>query len=190
MRRLLDASVPISAIAVNVSFRDLESMPLAQHVRDILADNGLRGDQLKLELTESDIMRNVDQTLATLEQIRALGVRIAVDDFGTGFSSLAYLRMLPLDTLKIDASFVAAMENEANAKSIVETIVSLGKVLNLKLVAEGVETFVETELLRQLNVDYLQGWYFSRSVKENALAQTLARLQSPGPTASTDPSQC
>ncbi len=177
MRRMLDAGLPVSEVAVNVSFRDLESKKLAELVKSVLLQYDLRGEHLKLELTERDIMRDVEHTRQALDELRQLGVRIAVDDFGTGFSSLAYLRILPLDTLKIDASFVAAMEAEGNSRSIVETIVSLGKALHLHLVAEGVETEGQAELLKALGVDYLQGWLYSKSIPESQLAGTLQQLR-------------
>lgn len=179
MRKWLDAGVPVAAVAVNISFRDIESIGLAERVEEVLAANGLSGEQLKIELTESDIMRDVVQTRKTLERLRRLGVRIAVDDFGTGFSSLAHLHMLPLDTLKIDASFVSGIDTDANAQSITQTIVALGRALRLRLVAEGVETAGQRDRLKELGVDYMQGWYFSKAIGEAQLAAAIAQLTRP-----------
>lgn len=179
MRKLIDGGVPVAAVAVNISFKDIESIGLAERVEEVLAANGLRGEQLKIELTESDIMRDVVQTRQTLERLRQLGVRIAVDDFGTGFSSLAHLHMLPLDTLKIDASFVCVIDTDANAQSIAQTIIALGRALRLRLVAEGVETAGQRDQLKELGVDYMQGWFFSKAVGETQLPAVIASLAQP-----------
>jgi EAL domain-containing protein (putative c-di-GMP-specific phosphodiesterase class I) len=119
---------------------------------------------LELEITESLIMEDVKGNIASLQAIRAMGVTIAIDDFGTGFSSLSYLAKLPVDTLKIDRSFVIDMTAGPEGLALVSTIISLAHSLKLKVVAEGVETEEQSRLLRLLNYDEMQGFLFSQPV--------------------------
>jgi EAL domain-containing protein (putative c-di-GMP-specific phosphodiesterase class I) len=119
---------------------------------------------LELEITESLIMEDVKHNIASLQAIRALGVMIAIDDFGTGFSSLSYLAKLPVDTLKIDRSFVIDMTAGPEGLALVSTIINLAHSLKLKVVAEGVETEEQSRLLRLLNCDEMQGYLFSKPV--------------------------
>ena len=119
---------------------------------------------LELEITESLIMEDVKHTIASLAAIRALGITIAIDDFGTGFSSLGYLAKLPVDTLKIDRSFVEEMTSAPEGLALVSTIINLAHSLKLKVVAEGVETEEQSRLLRLLSCDEIQGFLFSRPV--------------------------
>lgn len=174
LRRMIDAGLPIKSIALNMPLHDLESFDIVEKIQRVLTLNQLTGENLKIELTERDIMKNVSQTKKVLDSLRSLGVRIAIDDFGTGFSSLAYLHLLPLDTLKIDASFVSSLEKDSSARAIVRAIVSLGKALDLKVVAEGVETESQLQALKDYGVDYTQGWLFSRAVSERELPNSLA----------------
>ena len=117
-----------------------------------------------MEITESVIMGDVKHSIATLQAIRAMGVTIAIDDFGTGFSSLSYLAKLPVDTLKIDRSFVIGMTVGPEGLALVSTIISLAHALKLKVVAEGVETEEQSSLLRLLDCDEMQGFLFSQAV--------------------------
>jgi EAL domain-containing protein (putative c-di-GMP-specific phosphodiesterase class I) len=119
---------------------------------------------LELEITESLVMADVKHSIASLEKIRAMGVTIAIDDFGTGFSSLSYLSKLPVDTLKIDRSFVIDMTTGHQGMSLVSTIINLAHSLKLKVVAEGVETEEQSRLLRLLTCDEMQGFLFSKPV--------------------------
>jgi len=119
---------------------------------------------LELEITESLIMEDVKHSIASLTAIRALGVTIAIDDFGTGFSSLSYLAKLPVDTLKIDRSFVIDMTTGADGLALVSTIINLAHSIKLKVVAEGVETEEQSRLLRLLGCDEMQGFLFSKPV--------------------------
>ena len=119
---------------------------------------------LELELTESLIMEDVTHSITSLQAIRAMGITIAIDDFGTGFSSLAYLAKLPVDTLKIDRSFIIDMTASPAGLSLVSTIINLAHSLNLKVVAEGVETEEQQRLLTLLNCDEMQGYLFSKPV--------------------------
>lgn len=171
LRKMLDAELPIRSVSVNIPISGLESSVLIEQIVHALKSNRLTGDHLKIEITESELMKNVTQAKLTLEAIRSLGVRIAIDDFGTGYSSLSYLNVLPIDTLKVDASFVASIEFDETAKSIVTTIVGLAKSLKLEVVAEGVETIQQVDILKDLKIEYLQGWFFSKSRSESDLIE-------------------
>ena len=133
-------------------------------MREALGDIGDDGGGVDLEVTESLLMTDVDESIEKLRALRALGMRMALDDFGTGYSSLAYLSKLPLDTLKIDRSFVHGMTENADYTSIISTIISLAQALRLKVVAEGVETEQQAQLLRLLRCDQVQGYLFSPPV--------------------------
>jgi len=144
--------------------------PAARH-RNFIADVGQAvgidaraAAGLELEITESVIMEDVNHNIASLQAIRAMGVTIAIDDFGTGFSSLSYLAKLPVDTLKIDRSFVIDMTAGPEGLALVSTIINLAHSLKLKVVAEGVETEEQSRLLRLLNCDEMQGFLFSKPV--------------------------
>jgi EAL domain-containing protein (putative c-di-GMP-specific phosphodiesterase class I) len=126
-----------------------------------------------LEITESLIMRDVDANIRTLRVIRDMGVEIAVDDFGTGYSSLSYISRLPINTLKIDRAFIMNMTSNPDDLSIVSTIISLGHSLELKVVAEGVETEEQANLLRLLKCDEFQGYLYSPAVPAEQVAQFL-----------------
>jgi EAL domain-containing protein (putative c-di-GMP-specific phosphodiesterase class I) len=145
-------------IAVNVSALQLRQRSFVEDVQSALGgqDNGV-----DLEITESLLMEDIEESIRKLRALREAGASIALDDFGTGYSSLAYLSRLPIDTVKIDRSFVHAMTQSADATSIVSTIISLAQALRLKVVAEGVETEEQSRLLRLLRCDQMQGYLFS-----------------------------
>ena len=125
-------------------------------------------------------MDDMQQTIASLQAIRSLGIKIAIDDFGTGFSSLGYLSKLPIDTLKIDRMFVTGMNTDPNGLSLVSTIISLAHSLQLNVVAEGVETDEQSNLLRLLKCDEMQGYLFSKPVPVDVLeAKFLTRIAQP-----------
>lgn len=152
-------------IRVNVATRQLSDSSLVEDVQSALADSGLNPRSLALEVTESSIMGNAQQTVATLERLKAMNVGLEVDDFGTGYSSLSYLQRLPFDTLKIDRSFVREMISENGSLDIVKAILQLAHSLKLEVVAEGVETELQSCKLRELGCDYLQGYLFSKPVE-------------------------
>ena len=135
--------------------------------------SGLPPECRELEITESMIMGDVEHTIRVLKSIKALGVRIAVDDFGTGYSSLSYLQRLPIDTLKIDRSFVSGCDRGGKAMAIPHAIIFLGKALNLHIVAEGVETEAEREILTVCGCHEFQGYLFSRPMQAAALGDYL-----------------
>jgi EAL domain-containing protein (putative c-di-GMP-specific phosphodiesterase class I) len=158
------AGLPVVRIAVNVSPLQVRNAGFVAEIKEAIAIDAHAGAALELEITETTIMKDLEYTIATLQEIRALGVTIAMDDFGTGFSSLKYLAKLPLDILKIDRSFVVDMASGPRGLALVSTIISLGQALNLTLVAEGVETEEQSRLLRLLRCDEMQGYLYGRPV--------------------------
>ena len=162
-------------IAVNVSQLQLRRKTFVEDVRAALRAEGADGGGVDLEITESLLMHDVDESIRKLAALRDLGLRISLDDFGTGFSSLAYLSRLPLDTLKIDRGFVQGMTETPHDTSIVGTIISLAQALRLKVVAEGVETEQQAQLLRLLRCDQGQGFLFSRPVPAEEIEALLKK---------------
>jgi diguanylate cyclase (GGDEF)-like protein/PAS domain S-box-containing protein len=162
------AGLPAVRIAVNVSPLQLRNRGFIDEIRGAIGINAEAAAGLELEITETMIMTDLEHSIATLQEIRDLGVDIAIDDFGTGFSSLKYLAKLPIDTLKIDRSFIVDMTSGPSGLALVSTIINLGQALNLKLVAEGVETEEEARLLRLLRCDEMQGFLFGRPVPGDA----------------------
>jgi EAL domain-containing protein (putative c-di-GMP-specific phosphodiesterase class I) len=158
------AGLPAVRIAVNVSPLQLRNHEFTDEIKQVIGVDAHGAAGLELEITESVVMADLARNIGSLEEIRALGVPIAIDDFGTGFSSLRYLAKLPVDTLKIDRSFVVDMAAGPVGLALVSTIISLGHSLNLKLVAEGVETEEQARLLRLLRCDEMQGYLFSPPV--------------------------
>jgi EAL domain-containing protein (putative c-di-GMP-specific phosphodiesterase class I) len=149
-------------VAVNLSARLLRDPELPDQVRDRLRRAGLPGDVLELEVTESAVMANTGEAMRILTQLRQIGVRVSVDDFGTGHSSLAYLRQLPVDHLKIDRSFVRDIAVNPRDASIVRSVIDLGHTLGLELIAEGVEDAETRDLLVELGCDQGQGFFLGR----------------------------
>jgi len=160
-------------VSVNVSGRQLDNDSLVDDVRAALSSSGLPAESLIIEVTETALMRNVEATATRLQALKILGVRIAVDDFGTGFSSLAYLRQFPVDCLKIDRMFTNAITSSPESKALVSTLVQLGKDLGLSVLAEGVETTEEMDLLRNARVDQAQGFLLARPLDATAFEVQL-----------------
>ena len=148
------------SVAVNLSARQLQDPGLVDEVAGILRRTGLDAGRLVLEVTESLVMQDPDQTIQRLRALRALGVGLAIDDFGTGFSSLSYLRTLPVDTVKIDRSFIADLDRAAGA-ALVQGIVELAHSLGLAVVAEGIETPEQADALQRFGCDFAQGFHFA-----------------------------
>jgi len=161
-------------VSVNVSARQFQSGDFAELIRGALARHGLAAHQLQIEVTESAIMHNPERAAATMQAIRALGVPIAIDDFGTGFSSLAYLARFPANGLKIDKSFVRAMDSGAGM-AIVEATVAIANALNMKVTAEGVETAAQRDALVECGSQRLQGYLFDKPLTSDELLQRLAK---------------
>jgi EAL domain-containing protein (putative c-di-GMP-specific phosphodiesterase class I) len=144
-------------------------------VRDALTISGLPAQLLELELTESILLQDVDSTIATLQGLKALGVKLSIDDFGTGYSSLSYLKRLAVDKLKIDQSFVRDMLTDADGASIVKAIVQLGHNLQLTVIAEGVETESQRQALTEMGCDEAQGYLISRPAPAEACLALLTQ---------------
>jgi len=151
-------------VAVNVSGAQFYQSDLVNYVAKCLKDSGLKPHNLELEVTESVFMDDIQQTIETLQQLHALGVELAIDDFGTGYSSLSYLRQFPIDRLKIDQSFIRNALNNHDDAAIARTIVRLGHSLNLKVIAEGVETKEHEAFLAEEKCDEVQGFRYSRPI--------------------------
>jgi diguanylate cyclase len=161
-------------IGVNVSAMQLHRSDFAERVLRLVSDSGVGADALELEITESVIMQDLDAGIRILTRLREAGVHIAVDDFGTGYSSLRYLAKLPLDSLKIDQSFVFTMLEDSSSMAIVSMVISLAHALKLDVVAEGVDAAPQIAALRRLGCDQLQGFLLSMPVSEAATARLLA----------------
>ena len=150
-------------MAVNVSPRQLRSPQFVDALAAVLSSSELPASALRLEIIESALVDEWGPQLASIDGLRALGVALAVDDFGTGYSSLAYLTSLPVSTVKIDRSFVAALDDEdPRAKAVVAAIVGMARALDLEVIAEGVESTTQLEVLRGLGVPLGQGFLWSR----------------------------
>ncbi len=163
---LTGIKVPIS---VNVSEQQLEVANFAKLVADTLVATGLDAEYLQLEITESGIMKSVDKNISLFNILRIMGVKIALDDFGTGYSSLSYIQRLPIDTLKIDKSFMDEIVKKNEKSLIIGDIISIAHRLNMKIVAEGVETDVQLQYLRKHACDYIQGYLFSKPLDEQTM---------------------
>jgi EAL domain-containing protein (putative c-di-GMP-specific phosphodiesterase class I) len=153
---------------VNVSGVQMSDPGFAQRVRDILQTHGMHPTQLNLEVTES-ILMDIAGVLPTMNELGQSGVKLSIDDFGTGYSSLSYLHSLPINSLKIDRSFIARLDEQGNGEEIVRSIITLGKALGKSLVAEGVETDFQLNWLRRLHCEEGQGFLFSRPVPQSSI---------------------
>jgi diguanylate cyclase (GGDEF)-like protein/PAS domain S-box-containing protein len=159
-----NAGMPPITVCVNVSARQFREKNLVSRVVSALRESGLRPEYLELELTESLIMQDVDRAVATMEKLQLLGVKISIDDFGTGYSSLSALKTFPVARLKIDKSFITNVSCDENDKAVACAVISLGQKLNLRVIAEGVETDDQVAFLRANNCDEMQGYHFSKPV--------------------------
>jgi diguanylate cyclase (GGDEF)-like protein len=163
-------SVAIERISVNVSQHQFDSGELPSGVRELLLRYGVAGDRLEIEVTESVLGGDIDSVRRQLHELRDLGVLIAMDDFGTGYSSLSQLRTLPIDVMKIDRAFVKDLASDTNAVAIARTIVTLARALGLHIVAEGIETQAQAELLADMGCDQFQGFLYSKAVPASECA--------------------
>ncbi len=163
------------AVSVNISARQFALPDLPLRVAGVLQETGLPPERLELEITEGVAMQDIARTIEVLAELKQLGVKFAVDDFGTGFSSLNYLKRFPLDKLKIDQSFVHGLPADENDAAITRAVIALGQSLKLKVIAEGVETRAQLELLREQGCDGYQGDYFSKPLPAQEFARLIAR---------------
>lgn len=164
-------------LAVNISASQFSHGSLMQVVKRALELSGLNPARLELEITESLLIQDALSTRTTLNELRAMGIRVALDDFGTGYSSLAYLRNFPLNQLKIDRSFVAALQDDSSARAIVSAIIQLANALNLETTAEGIESPREADILRECGCHLGQGYLFAAPMPEHALLEFAAAHQ-------------
>lgn len=162
-------------IAVNVSGEQFQQSDIVSHTRKVLQETGINPHLLELEVTESAFMEDIQQTVRILKDLHALGVELAIDDFGTGYSSLSYLRQFPIDRLKIDQSFIRNALNNTDDAAIARTIIGLGRSLNLKIIAEGVETKEHEEFLVAEGCDEVQGYRYSRPIPDYQMKDFMAR---------------
>jgi diguanylate cyclase (GGDEF)-like protein/PAS domain S-box-containing protein len=174
-RRLIERHGRAIRVSVNVSARQLAQAGFVDEVRSVLAETGLAADCLELELTESTLIEDLARTAAMLEELRVLGVKLAVDDFGTGYSGLAYLRRFPIDVLKLDRSFVLQDDGRISAFDFVKAFVDMAHALRLSVVAEGVETAEVLDFLRAADCDEVQGYLMARPMPLDALEAWLER---------------
>jgi len=164
-------------ISVNVTAREFTQPDQAARIGTVLGSTGIAAETVRLEITESVTMGDSERTVEVLCALRALGVRLSIDDFGTGFSSLSYLHRFPFDVLKIDRSFVMKMETDGDGAQIVRTILALARSMNMEVVAEGTESAAHVSLLRAMGCDYAQGYFYSKPVDA---ARALLMLQPGG----------
>jgi diguanylate cyclase (GGDEF)-like protein/PAS domain S-box-containing protein len=167
------SGLPPVPVAVNLSPRQLSDPELLPALADILLDTGLDPELLELEVTESSMMQDTERAVKVLTALKSMGVRLAIDDFGTGYSSLAQLNRFPIDTLKVDRSFIRNIPNDAEGRGIAEAIIAMGRTLKLTVVAEGVETDDQRVFLRDLACDQMQGYLFSKPVSAEDFAELL-----------------
>ena len=173
--RLLNEFQQNLFFAINLSGKQFEDESLIPKLTDIMDRSGARREQIKFEITESLLMDNPELASRWLQQLKATGVKLAIDDFGTGYSSFSYLHSFPFDTLKIDRVFVSAMLRNKKSNQIVKSLVNLSHNLGMDVVAEGIESEQEAELMRQYNTRYAQGFYFSKAVTESEFIELLQR---------------
>jgi EAL domain-containing protein (putative c-di-GMP-specific phosphodiesterase class I) len=162
-------------MSVNLSSKQATQPNLVTEIHDILEETNIEARHLKLEITESAVMDNAEMSARLLKRLKALGVQLSIDDFGTGYSSLGYLHRFPVNTLKIDRSFIGRIGEAAENIEIVRTIVSLAENLGMEVVAEGVETLSQLTQLRKLNCRYGQGYLFSRPVDPESVTSWISR---------------
>ncbi|BEV16917.1 bifunctional diguanylate cyclase/phosphodiesterase [Herbaspirillum sp. DW155] len=173
-KRWQAAGLPPIPVAVNLSPRQL-NQSLPEFVAGVLAQSGLAASCLELEITENVVMKDAEKSVATLHALKRLGLQISVDDFGTGYSSLSYLRRFPVDALKIDKSFVRDIARDADSAAIVKAIISLAHILNLRVIAEGVEDEEQHDFLKENACDEVQGYFFGKPMAVEDFTAWLTR---------------
>ena len=171
-----DAGYPPVKVSVNMSARQFNKKNITELIGGILQETGLSPEYLGIEITESVIMQDVKSTIAKLKKMHKMGITLSIDDFGTGYSSLSYLKLFPIDNLKIDQSFVFNITSDSTDAAIAASVILLAHSMNLKVVAEGVETEEQLEVLRQQGCDYVQGFLFSRPLPSEEFATFFETL--------------
>ncbi|MDC0598252.1 EAL domain-containing protein [Gammaproteobacteria bacterium] len=172
-----DKGLPNVCISVNLSPRQFQDAELIPYIKEVLEETGIEPQYLELEITESMVMHNTETALVKLNELKEMGVSIAIDDFGTGYSSLSQLKHFPVDTLKIDRSFIRELPTDMEDMAITEAIIAMGKMLGLTVVAEGVETAEQQTFLSEHACDEIQGFHFSKPVSPEDFEKLLAEYQ-------------
>lgn len=162
-------------VSVNFSATDFDEDSFLENLQDILGETGTDASRIHIEITERLLLKQPKNVKETLDSCRDRGMGIIIDDFGTGYSSLSYLHQYPIDTLKIDQSFIRKMQHDTMVKGLVKSILSLSDNMNIKIIAEGVEELEEVRLLQELNCDMAQGYFFSRPIAEEFLPELLRK---------------
>ncbi len=162
-------------VSVNLSVKVLKDLEMPERIHDLVKYHNLKESQFMMEITETALMDELARSLEILTRLRMKNFRLSIDDFGTGYSSLVQLHRAPFSEIKIDRSFVIEMERDVEARAIVETIIMLGHKLGMKVVAEGVETRVAMDVLRELGCDYAQGYYIARPMPANEFSSWLTK---------------
>ncbi|HLL20239.1 MAG TPA: GGDEF domain-containing phosphodiesterase, partial [Rubrivivax sp.] len=174
IRQWQGSGLKVPTLAINLSAIQVHHLPIVERISSILEEMQVDASALELEITEGSLMNRTDEVVSTLRRLTEIGLRIAIDDFGTGYSSLSYLKRLPIDTLKIDRSFVMDIRSDTDDAAIVGAVISMARSLNLKVIAEGVETAHQLDLLRELGCDQYQGYLASRPLSAEDAARRLA----------------
>ncbi|MFY4775691.1 sensor domain-containing protein [Metabacillus sp. RGM 3146] len=177
MKKWLQEGYPFTSVAVNFSHYHFYDETMVETVSSILQNNGLDPSHIEIEITESSMIENRIETIKKLDELRNLGIKISLDDFGTGFSSLSYLQDLPLDTLKIDRSFIQRINSNEQSNAIISSIISLAGHLNLEVVAEGVETEEQLAFLERFQCPSIQGFFYSPPVPVDKMDEILDKLR-------------
>jgi EAL domain-containing protein (putative c-di-GMP-specific phosphodiesterase class I) len=170
----LQANLPLTPIAINIPAKQFEKKNFKKKILRLLKASHLNANSLKLEITEGMLMHNTESIMQTLNELRNKGIRISIDDFGMGYSSLSYLKKFPVDDLKIDKFFINDIVSDKESQAIIVAIINLAKALKLRTIAEGVETAEQVAFLRENGCDYIQGYYFSKPVASHKLMTMLA----------------
>ena len=185
-----NTGLPHMNVCVNVSARQFREKTLISRVVNALRESGMEAKYLELEITESLIMQDVDRSVATMKELQGLGVQLSIDDFGTGYSSLNALKTFPVARLKIDKSFINNIATNDSDKAVAGAVISLGQKLNLRVIAEGVETAEQVAFLRANNCDEIQGYYFSKPVGSGAIESLLKSQTATSADHAIDLSRC
>lgn len=160
-------------IAINISPLHLKEKNFVDTLECILKKNNCNPTLIEIEITENSLMHNSDILTKTFSELKKLGVTIALDDFGKGYSSLSYLKTFPIDTLKIDRDFIRGIHENTNEENMIRAIIGLAKIFNMKVVAEGIETVMEQSIVEKSNCDYLQGYLFSKPLPAKEIEALL-----------------
>jgi len=174
MRTWLDEGVNLDHVSVNVSSKQFRQANFVTQVEQVIQDNHLFASHLFIELTEGVLIDNIYDTVEKMQELKKIGIKISIDDFGIGYSSLAYLKQLPLDQLKIDQSFVRDISTDENDAIIVETIINMAQSLKLNVIAEGVETLQQKDFLIAKGCSVFQGYYFAKPMPTDEFEDFVA----------------